>query len=127
MAEVVQYFPAAIFRDKDGPCEIKTYTATQAASTNVTWVAAVTGKRHRIIEMLGVSDAAAQLSLNIYSNSSATLIGRTTLPASTSNTMLKLEFNPAGWFETVTGELLGGSTGAGAQGLITIRYITYSP
>jgi hypothetical protein len=127
MNDVQQYFPAEIFRDKDGACPIFTYTATQAASTNVTWVAAVTGKRHRIIEMLGVSDAAAQLSLNIYSNAVGTLVGRTTLPASTSNTMLKLDFNPGGWFETVTGELLGGSTGAGAQGLVTIRYITYTP
>lgn len=122
-----QFFPAAIFRDRDGNCEIFTYTATQAAGTNVTWVAAVAGKRHRIIEMLAVSDAAVQLTMNIYSNAVGTLIGRTTLPASTSNTMLKLEFNPAGWFETVAGELLGGSTGAGAQALITVRYITYTP
>lgn len=122
-----QFFPSAIFRDKDGNCEIFTYTATQAAVTNATWVAAVTGKRHRIIEMLAASDAAAVLVMNVFTNTVATLVGRTLLPASTSNSMLKLDFNPAGWFETNTGEALGAGTGAGAQALITIRYITYTP
>lgn len=127
MNDVQQWFPSEIFRDKDGACPIQTYTATQAAGTNVTWVAAATGKRHRIVSMLASSDAAAQLVMNVFTNTVATLVGRTLLPMSTSNAPLKLEFNPAGWFETNTGEALGAGTGAGAQALITIRYITYTP
>lgn len=96
MTDSIQYFPAAIFRDKEANCEIQTFITTQPAATNATWVAAVAGKRHRVVSMLAASDAAAVLILNPYTNTTATQIGRLYIPGGTGGAMLKLEFNPAG-------------------------------
>jgi hypothetical protein len=123
----LQYFPAAIFRDRDANCEILSFQTVQAASTSATWIAAVAGKRIRVLSFLCVSDAAATVNINVYSNAAGTIVGRAIAPNNTLGQMFKLDFNPAGWYETNTGELLGGTTAAGGQAILCFRYIIYTP
>lgn len=73
-----------------------------ATSGDNTIVAAVTGKRIRVLALTLVSAGAATARFESAAGGDA-LTGQMTLAAST---VLTLPFNPVGWFETDAGELL---------------------
>ena len=98
------------------------YAAIAAATSGAnTLLAAVSGKRIRVLALMIVAGAAG----NIYFTSAAAgavIFGGSTnkinLPA---NGGFVLPFNPAGWFETVADELLNlnaSSTGPFSGGLV---------
>lgn len=92
----------------------------QAASgTNQTLVAAVTSKKIRVLAAAFVcGGTATTLTFN-----SATAGAISCLFANAANGGATLPFNPAGWFETVAGEALAVTTGAGSTTGIQITYI----
>lgn len=92
----------------------------QAASgTNQTLVAAVTAKKIRVLAAVFVAGGTATtLTFN-----SATLGAISALFANAANGGATLPFNPSGWFETVAGEALTVTTGAGSTTGIQITYV----
>ena len=108
-----------------GGALVPKFAAIAAATANDnTLVAAVTGKKIRVLALAVIAGAAG----NIYFQSAAAgtvLFGGSTntinLPA---NGGFVLPFNPLGWFETVAGELLNmnaSSTGPFSGGLVYVE------
>jgi hypothetical protein len=103
----------------DGTVFVKRATASIAASTTGgTLVAAVPGKRLRIVSMVMVSGGTA---------TSVTILGNTTalsppLPMGV-NSVMALPVSEHGWFETAVGEGLKVTTGTGATTGIAVTYI----
>lgn len=73
-----------------------------AATPDNTIVAAVAGKRIRVLSLFFVAAAAVTVRFESAAGGTA-LTGQMQLGA---NGILVLPFNPGGWFETVAGELL---------------------
>ena len=98
---------------------IKRAVLNQAASgTAQTLVAAVTGKRIRVLAAFAVAGATAtNLTFNSASNAISPLL------ANAANGGEVLPFNPAGWFQTVAGEALTVTTGAGSTTGIGVVYV----
>ncbi len=92
----------------------------QAASgTNQTLVAAVALKKIRVLAAVFVAGGTATaLTFN-----SATAGAISCLFANAANGGATLPFNPSGWFETVAGEALTVTTGAGSTTGIQITYV----
>lgn len=81
---------------------IKRAAIDAATSGNNTIVAAVAGKKIRVLAVTLVG--AGSVTARFESDADGTaLTGQMTLAAST---VVELGYNPAGWFETVSGELL---------------------
>lgn len=98
---------------------VKTAILNQAASgTAQTLVAAVTGKKIRVVAAVFVAGATAT---NLTFNSAAVAI--TPIFANGVNGGATLPFDEHGWFETVAGEALTVTTGAGSATGILVRYI----
>lgn len=92
----------------------------QAASgTNQTVVAAVTSKKLRVLALAVTCGATAT---NVTFNSSSAG-AKTCLFANGANGGFILPFSPVGWFETVAGEALAVTTGAGSTTGIQVVYI----
>ncbi len=89
-----------------------------AAQTDSSVVAAVTGKKLRVQAVVFVAGATAT---TITFNSASTAIS--CLFANAANGGAALPFNPCGWFETVAGEALTATTGAGATTGIQVQYV----
>lgn len=98
---------------------VKTAILNQAASgTAQSLVAAVALKKIRVVAAVFVAGATATA---LTFNSAAAAI--TPLFANAANGGASLPFNEAGWFETVAGEALTVTTGAGSTTGILVRYI----
>lgn len=89
-----------------------------ALGAAATLVAAVAGKKIRVMSAVFVAGATAT---DLTFNSAATAISA--LFANAANGGTTLPFSPAGWFETATGEALTVTTGAGSTTGIQVVYI----
>jgi hypothetical protein len=93
----------------------KINVAASATATSV--VAAVTGKKIRVI---AVSMVAGGTATNVTFNTATTALSP--LYALGINGVVVLPYNPAGWFETVAGDALTVTTGTGATTGISVTY-----
>jgi len=99
--------------------EVKRAKANIAASqTASSIVAAVPGKKIRVVQLFCIAGGTAT---NITFNSASTAISP--LIANGANGGAVLDFNAAGWLETVAGEALTVTTGAGSTTGIEVGYI----
>jgi len=97
---------------------IKHAKANVAASqTDSSVIAAVSGKKIRVLAFHCQAGATAT---DLTFNSAST--AKSPLFANAANGGAVGNFNPAGWFETVSGEALTVTTGAGSSTGITIVY-----
>lgn len=90
-----------------------------AAQTNSAIVAAVTSKKIRVVAAIAVCGGTAT-NFTFTSGSSGAI---SALFANGANGGFTLPFNPLGWFETVAGEALNATTGAGATTGVSVVYI----
>lgn len=91
----------------------------QAASTTAgTVVAAVTSKKIRVLALYCIAGATAT-DVTFLSNATA----KTAKFANGANGGAVLGYNPQGWFETVAGEALKATTGAGSSTGIGVVYV----
>jgi hypothetical protein len=98
---------------------IKRALLNQAASgTAQSLVAAVTGKKIRVVSVFAVAGTTAT---NLTFNSASSAISP--LIANAANGGIVLGHNPGGWFETVAGEALTVTTGAGSTTGLMVNYI----
>lgn len=107
----------------DTALEVKFAFANVAQSqTDSAVVAAVSGKRIRVIAVCCV---AAAVATNITFNSKPGGAGAaiSALFANGANGGFVLSFNPVGWFQTVSGEGLSVTTGAGSTTGIQVTYV----
>lgn len=79
------------------------YVAVAAAASNTTLVAAVAGKRIRVVSLALVATGGA-ITVKLQSTTATDLTGAMALAATTGS--LVWQYNPAGWCQTVAGELL---------------------
>lgn len=87
----------------DGLSGIAKYAAITASSSGATTIiAAVSGKRIRVVALQLLVNAA----VNVKWQSHVTPTDKTGLAYFTANGGYALPYNPAGWFETVAGEAL---------------------
>jgi len=89
-----------------------------ASQTASSLVAAVTGKKIRVVALAMVTGGTAT---DVTFNSASTAISP--LFANGANGGAVLPFNPVGWFETVAGEALTVTTGAGSTTGFLISYV----
>ena len=92
-----------------------------ASTTDGVVVAAVSGKKIRVLALAGQCGATAT---NITFNSKPGGAGtaKSMLFANGANGGAVLPFNPEGWFETVSGEGLSATTGAGSATGVQVVY-----
>lgn len=104
--------------------ERRTFANIAASQTDSSVIAAVTGK---VIRVLAIANVAGATATNITFNSKGSGAGVAISPlfANGINGGEVLPFNPMGWMETVSGEALTATTGAGATTGIIVTYITY--
>lgn len=93
-----------------------------ASSTDSTLVAAVAGKRLRVLAMVAVCGATST-DLTFTSKPAGAGTAISPLFANAANGGEVLPFNGAGWFETESGEGLSVTTGAGSATGILVTYI----
>lgn len=93
------------------------YANVAAGTTSGVVVAAVAGKKIRVLALALVCGGTAT---TIVFQSDAAAISATF--AQGINGVLALPYNPVGWFETVEGEALKVTTGAGATTGIQVVY-----
>lgn len=89
-----------------------------ASQTDSQIVALVAAKKIRVLALYCVAGATAT-SITLQSNATA----KSALLANGANGGEVLPFNPAGWFETVAGEALKATTGAGSTTGIGVVYV----
>lgn len=108
---------------KDGLVDVKTAIANVAASqTDSSLVAAVAGKK---IKVLGVIGLAGGTATDLTFNSASSAI--TPLLANPANGGELFPMNDHGWFETNTAEALTVTTGAGSTTGLLVKYIEETP
>lgn len=93
--------------------------ATASGTTSTDIVAAVTGRKIRVLAML-YSQASAT-SLKFQSNATTDLTGAFTTSAANLNG--NLPYNPFGWFQTAAGEKLNYVPATAVATHVTITYI----
>ncbi len=93
-----------------------------AAATDTALVAAVTSKKIRVLAAVFVAGGTAT-TLVFNSKPAGAGVAKSCLFANAANGGATLPFNPAGWFETVAGEGLSVTTGAGSTTGIQITYV----
>jgi len=89
-----------------------------ASATQTSLVAAVTAKKIRVLSVYAVAGGTAT---NLTFNSATTVISP--LLANAANGGIALSHNPGGWFETVAGEALTVTSGAGSTTGLMVNYI----
>lgn len=93
-----------------------------ASTTDGAVVAAVSGKRIRVVALVAQCAATATtITFNSKPAGAGTAISSAF--ANGINGALVLGFNPAGWFETVAGEGLTATTGSGSATGVTVVYV----
>lgn len=99
--------------------------ATVAASqTDSSIIAAVTSKKIRVISLVALTGGTATTS-TFNSKGSGAGVAITPPFSFGSNGGFVLPFNPAGWFETASGQALTVTTGAGSTTGYQITYVAY--
>lgn len=94
-----------------------------ASQTDSSVVAAVTGKRIRVIAVCAVQGATASAGITFNTKPAGAGSAISALFAAGANNGFALGFNPAGWFQTNAGEGLSVTTGAGATVGIQVVYV----
>lgn len=120
----VEYFPTGIFRDKNGPCEVKYVVSNLSVANNQVVVAAVSGKILMPISIVASSGAASGL-VTLKDGNAGTAKFFTVAPPNTGAPM-EHEFNPAGWMRTSTGVGIYADCATTAS-ILSIAYIEYTP
>lgn len=123
MAQVSAAPLSGVLQDGTKTLRIKYTKADVAASqTDSSIIAAVSGKKLRVISMVAVCGAnATDLTFNTKPSGSGTAI--TGVFQNAANGGEVLPFNQSGWFETNAGEGLTATTGAGSTTGITMTYV----
>lgn len=93
-----------------------------AATTDGVLVAAVAGKKIRVLALYAVAGATAT-NLTLNSKPAGAGAAISALLANGVNGGEVLPFSPVGWFETVAGEGLSATTGAGSATGIGVVYV----
>jgi len=114
------------FSNDDGAIPVKYLYDTQAAGGNKTTIAAVTGKRIKVLSMVAQTTTGSRGTLEFYSaNTGGTKLYSFTKAANTENPFTLPE-NSMGYFETNTGEALIAAAVTNDQSWL-ISYIIYTP
>lgn len=96
-----------------------------AAQTDSVLIAAVTGKKIRVLALIAVAGGTATTSVfGSKAGAGATTAISPTFALPISG-ILPMPFTPTGWFETISGEGLVVTTGAGATTGYQIVYVAY--
>ena len=103
--------------NKNLPNVLRTFANVAVSQTALSVIAAVAGKKIRVIALVLVAGATAT---NVTFNSAAT--AKTCLFACPANGGPTLQFNQEGWFQTVAGEALTVTTGTGSTVGVQITY-----
>lgn len=124
-----QYAPNQTFYSTSGGTmytsnDLRAIANIAASQTDANIVTAVAGKKIRVLAMAAVAGGTAT---NLTFNSKPAGVGVAISPlfANGVNGGEVLPFNPMGWFETVAGEGLTVTTGAGSTTGILVTYVTY--
>lgn len=104
--------------------DLRAFANVAASQTDSVIVAAVAGKKIRVLAWGAVAGATAT-NLTFNSKPAGAGVAISQLFANGANGGEVYNFNPLGWFETVAGEGLTVTTGAGATTGINVSYITY--
>lgn len=124
---VQQYFVSEIFRDRNGPCEIKNvYLQLTSGGTNQSVISAVTGKRVRVIEGFFRHGGATATVITFKSASAGTSLRGYHLTA-TATDIHRIPWNPFGEMETITGEGLFVDNSGAVTPIVSLRYIEWTP
>lgn len=100
------------------------YVSVAASQTDTSIVAALTGKRYRVVALaINHGDTTAS---TVTLNSKGSGAGTAVSPAlkGAANGLLVLPLIPSGWFETNLSEALTVTTGAGSTSTVTVIYET---
>lgn len=122
--DFTRYPIRSIFEDQLEPVLVKgAYNSFAAATANQLVITAVTGKKIRVVS-LNMTNLGAQNSLFFMSASGGTVLDFYTIPVNTVATPnVTLPFDPAGHFETASGQGLYLTTNAGGAVQVRVRYI----
>jgi hypothetical protein len=106
---------------------VKTAFGNPAASgTDTALITAVSGKKLRVLAVAVLAGGTATtLTFNSKSGGAGTAISPALANAANGGEILP--YNPAGWFETNTGEGLTTTTGAGSATGVLVRYVEVTP
>ena len=96
----------------------RTHVSVSASTTEGTLIAAVAGKKIRIISMFALCGETTT-NVTLLSNTTA-LTGTLVLPVAGT---LPWQYNPAGWLDTTAGQALKVTTGTGATVEFVIDYV----
>jgi hypothetical protein len=108
-------------------CAIKYVTFTSAPASNLSIIAAVTGKKIRVVQMFGQSSDAAIGAVRFESPAGTTIVNSIWLPlATTAGQLFLLPHNESGWFESATGEAIVADIATDDVN-VTLGYIEYTP
>lgn len=120
----VLYNPNGIFEQnsaKGGVCPLLDAAELAHAAGTLTWIAAVTGKRIRVVSGCYSSAVAGTI---LFTSNALNKWADNTVVAGVSNGTV-LPFNPAGWFESETGQSLVVVTTQIYN--LSTRYFYYTP
>jgi len=126
-AEATFSVPKWLFKNSDGsPCEIKnTLAAVSAGATNAQVLAAVTGKRLRVLSITVNAGTAASILLSLKNGSGGAGLLYLRDPSTSTGAQIHLAPSEIGHADTGEGVGLFADT-AGADLVISVRYIEYS-
>jgi hypothetical protein len=129
MTQSIQYpiiGPSWMFVDTNGaPIEVKSVSGALLASTaNQSLIAAVTGKRLRVLSII-VNSAGATTVISLKNGSGGAIIMSFNVPASTNGENAVFDIDPIGWCDTAAGVALVADLGGAICGY-SIRYIEYT-
>jgi len=119
--------PVRKFLVKEQVCQLTNYYLSASVANNQQVVAAVSGKRIRVMGLWGISGGAGISSCTLKSASGGTALQSFTLPANTSaQPNVQMPVVDSGYYETVTGEGLFLDVATTAA-LINVQVIIYTP
>ena len=100
---------------------IPVLASVNAVQTDSNLVTAVVGKRIKVVQLfLKTATAATNVTFNTKGAGAGTAI---TAAISSDTNQIALPFSKVGWFETLAGEALTVTTGAGGTSAIQIGYV----
>lgn len=124
-----QFMPNAIMRWSTGGTvvslqDLRAFANIAGGTTDGAVIAAVTGKKIRVLAaVITGGNAATTVTFTTKPSGAGTAIS--SLISMAANSGYPLAFNPAGWFETNSGEGLSATTGAGSAVGISVSYVAY--
>lgn len=120
--------PKWLFKNSDGsPCEIKNAVVLVAKSaTNSTIVAAVAGKKIRVLALTAISQDAAAMLISFKDGSAGAGKLYVTDPSTAAGARVDYPPSEIGHVDTSSGVGLFADAGAGAGVVVSVRYIEFS-